>query len=85
MNFLDVLNAATSDLSDNKLSQKLGIRRQTVSGWRNCGKIPEDETLDKLAELTGIPVEKVYFAAYSDKVQNPIVAELLRNNSNLNA
>jgi transcriptional regulator with XRE-family HTH domain len=81
MNFLDVLNAATATLSDNKLSKKLGVRRQTVSTWRNNGSIPEDETLDKLAELTGIPVEKVYFASYADKVGNPMVAALLRNYS----
>jgi transcriptional regulator with XRE-family HTH domain len=81
MNFLDVLNTATTSLSDNKLSKKLGIGRTTVSAWRNRGTIPEDEILDKLAELTGIPVEKVYFATYADKVENPMVAALLRNYS----
>jgi transcriptional regulator with XRE-family HTH domain len=85
MNFLDVLNTATVELSDNKLSQKLGIRRQTVSSWRNRGSIPEDEVLDKLAELTGLPVEKVYFAAYADKIHNPLVAKLMREQSHLSA
>ncbi|MBL0709811.1 MAG: helix-turn-helix transcriptional regulator [Colwellia sp.] len=79
MNFLDVLNTATTELSDNKLSQKLGVRRQTVSTWRNNGSIPEDDTLDKIAELTGIPVGKVYFIAYAEKTHNPVVAKLLRN------
>jgi len=85
MNFLDVLNTATADLSDNKLSKKLGIGRTAVSNWRNCGTIPQDETLEKLAELTGIPVEKVFYAAYAEKIHNPIVAQLLRQNSNLAA
>lgn len=85
MNFLDVLNTATAELSDNKLSKKLGINRTTVSNWRNLGTIPQDETLEKLAELTGIPVEKVFYAAYAEKVHNPIVAQLLRENSNLAA
>lgn len=79
MNFLDVLDTATANLSDNKLSKKLGIGRATVSSWRNRGSIPEDYILDKLAEITGIPVEKVYFASYADKVHNPTVAALLRN------
>jgi len=79
MNFLDVLDAATTELSDNKLSKKLGIARTTVSAWRNRGTIPEDVVLDKLSELTGISVEKVYFAAYADKIHNPVVAEALRN------
>jgi transcriptional regulator with XRE-family HTH domain len=85
MNFIDVLNAATTELSDNKLSQKLGISRQSVSLWRTGETIPKDEMLEKLAEISGIPVEKVLCAAYADKIHNPIIAELLRNNSHLAA
>ena len=81
MNFLDVLNTATANLSDNKLSKKLGIGRTTVSAWRNRGTIPEDEVLDKLAEITGIPAEKVYFASYADKVHSPMFSALLRGYS----
>ena len=84
MKFLDVLNAAAAGLSDNKLSQKLGIRRQTVSGWRCNGKIPEDEILEILAELSGIPAEKVFYAAYAEKIHNPIVSSFLREHSNIN-
>jgi len=75
MNFLDVLNAATTELSDNKLSKKLGISRTTVSNWRNCGNIPHDDILDQLAEISGLPIEQVYFAAYADKVHNPVAAK----------
>jgi transcriptional regulator with XRE-family HTH domain len=85
MNFLDVLNTATADLSDNKLSQKIGISRQTVSSWRTRGSIPEDDILEKLAAIADIPVEKVFYAAYAEKVHNPIVAQLLRQNSHLAA
>ena len=85
MNFLDVLNTATVDLSDNKLSKRLGISRTTVSAWRNCGTIPNDDTLEKLADISGLPVEKVFYAAYAEKVHNPVVAQLLRKNSNLAA
>lgn len=85
MNFIDVLNAATVELSDNKLSQKLGISRTAVSNWRNGGNIPHDHILDKLAEISGIPVENVYFAAYADKVHNPLVAQAMRNYSHLSA
>lgn len=83
MNFIDVLNAATTQLSDNKLSKELGVRRQTVSSWRNRGYIPSDDILEKLSEISGIPVEKVYFATYADKVGNPVVSALLRNFSEL--
>ena len=78
MNFIDVLNAATTELSDNKLSKKLGISRSTVSGWRNCGAVPHDDILDQLAEISGLPVVTVYFAAYADKVHNPKAAEAFR-------
>lgn len=81
MNFLDVLNAATTELSDNKLSKKLGVKRTAVSNWRCRGTIPNDETLEKLAELSGLPVEKVFYAAYADKIHNPMVAQLLRQSA----
>lgn len=85
MNFIDVLNTATADLSDNMLSRKLGITRQTVSAWRNTGAIPKDAVLDKLAEISNIPVEKVYFAAYAEKIHNPIVAKAMREYNHLAA
>lgn len=81
MNFIDVLNAATVDLSDNKLSKKLGISRQSVSLWRNGDTIPKDEMLEKLAKLTGLPVRSVFCAAYAEKIQNPMVSALLRDYS----
>jgi len=79
MNFIDVLNAATSELSDNKLSKKLGIGRTTVSNWRNCGYIPNDAILDQLAEISGIEPMKVYYAAYAEKIHNPKVSEAFRH------
>lgn len=85
MNFIHVLNTATAQVSDYALAKKLNIRQSTVSAWRNRGTIPSDEILEKLAEMSGIPVEKVYYAAYAEKVHNPIVAELLRENSHLAA
>ena len=81
MNFLDVLNTATQGLSDNKLSKKLGIARTTISAWRNRGSIPESHVLDKLADLAGMPREKVHFITYAEKVDSPVVAELLRQHA----
>lgn len=77
MNFLDVLNTVTADVSDYGLAKKLDIRKSTVSAWRNRGTIPSDEVLEKLAEMSGIPVEKVFYAAYASKVHNPVVAKAL--------
>ena len=85
MNFIDVLNTATTSLSDYALAKQLNISRTTVSAWRNKGTIPEDETLEKLANLAGIPVEKAIYAAYADKAHNPLVAKLLREQSHLAA
>jgi len=79
MNFQNVVDQATNGLSDNKLSKILGVARQGIPAWRKHGSIPNDNVLDQLAELSGLPVEKVYYAAYAEKVHNPIVAEQLRH------
>lgn len=78
MNFQDILNSVTAGVSDYSVSKKLGISRQAISGWRNEGKIPNDETLDKIAELGGFPKHKVYLAAYAEKIHNPEVATVFR-------
>jgi len=57
----------------------LGVARQGIPAWRKKGSIPQDSVLDKLAELSGIPVEKVYLAAYAEKIHNPKVAEEFRH------
>lgn len=85
MNFIDVLNTATAGISDYRLAKNLHISCNTVSAWRRRGTIPNDEVLEKLAEIAELPLEKVLFAAYADKVHNPVVAQLLRENSNLAA
>jgi len=79
MNFLDVLNTATQGDSDGMTAKKLGITRQAFSGWRNGRRIPEDEMLDRLAELSGLPVEKVYLAAYADRLHNSKAAKAFRH------
>jgi transcriptional regulator with XRE-family HTH domain len=79
MNFQDVLNSVTTGCSDNKTSQKLGITRQMFSAYRNGRKLPSDEVLDKMVELSGLPVEKVYLAAYAEKLHNAKAAEAFRH------
>jgi transcriptional regulator with XRE-family HTH domain len=85
MNFIDVLNAATADISDYRLAKKLSISSNTVSAWRNRGTIPSDEILEELSIMSGIPLNKVLCAAYAEKIHNPVISELLRNNSHLAA
>ena len=85
MNFIDVLNTATAQVSDYRLAKELSISCSTVSAWRNRGTIPSDEILEELAKMSGLPVEKVFYAAYAEKIHNPVVAQLLRNNSHLAA
>jgi hypothetical protein len=79
MNFQDVLNAVKADGSDYAASKKLGITRQMFSQYRNRGSIPNDDLLDKMVELSGLPVEKVYLAAYAEKLHNPKAAEAFRH------
>ena len=85
MNFINVLDAATAQLSDYALAKKLNISRNTVSAWRNRGTIPSDEILEQLAQLSGITVEKVFYTAYAEKIHNPVIAKLLREHSHLAA
>jgi transcriptional regulator with XRE-family HTH domain len=79
MNFQDVLNKATHGHSDGKTAKKLGVTRQAFSHWRNGRRTPEDEILDQIAELSGLPVEKVYLAAYADKLENAVAAAAFRH------
>ncbi|MBU2871982.1 helix-turn-helix domain-containing protein [Colwellia sp. E2M01] len=79
MNFQDVLNAVTAGDSDYLTAKKLGITRGTFSKYRCGNKTPSDETLDKMVELSGLPAEKVYLAAYAEKLHNPVVAEAFRH------
>ena len=85
MDFIEVLDTARADLSKNKFSKKVGVLRSAVLSWYNNGVIPKDEVLEKLAEISALPVEIVLFSAYAEKIHNPVIAELLRNNSNLSA
>ena len=78
MNFQDALNAVTAGLSDYAMAKKLGISRQMFSHFRNGRRLPSDEMLDKMAEISGIPVEQLYLATYAEKLHNPRVADAFR-------
>jgi len=79
MNFQDVLDKVCNGVSDNKTSKRLGVSRTMFSKYRNGHKMPSDETLDKMIELSGLDPVKVYFAAYAEKIHNPRVAETFRH------
>ena len=79
MNLQDVLNKVCDGMSDNKTSQKLGINRVTFSNYRNERKIPDDEILNRMIELSGLDPVEVYLAAYAEKVKHPKVAEAFRH------
>ena len=79
MNFQDVLNTVTQGHSDNQTSKKLGVSRTAFSNWRNGRRVPEDEILDRMVELSGLPVEKVYLAAYAEKLHNAKAAAAFRH------
>lgn len=79
MNFQDVLNLVTKGHSDNQTSKKLGVTRTAFSNWRNSRRVPDNEMLDKMAELAGIDPIEVYIAAYAERIENPVLAERFRH------
>ena len=83
MTLQDVLNKVCGEVSDTKTSRKLGISRQSFSAYRTGYRIPNDDVLDKMIEVSGLNPVEVYMAAYAEKIHNPIVAEAFRNNGHL--
>lgn len=79
MNFQDVLNTVTQGNSDGMTAKKLGVSRQAFSNWRNNRRIPEDDILDRMVELSGLTIQQVYLAAYAEKLHNPKAAEAFRH------
>jgi transcriptional regulator with XRE-family HTH domain len=78
MNFQEVLNTVKAGDSDYVLAQKLGVKRQTVSNWRNGRRTPEDSLLDKMVEMSTLTVQQVYLAAYAEKTENLKAREVFR-------
>lgn len=85
MTLQDLLDKVCGDASDNVTSRKLGISRQLFSAYRTGRRLPTDEALDKMIELSGLDAVDVYHAAYAEKIQNPIVAKAFRESSHLSA
>jgi transcriptional regulator with XRE-family HTH domain len=79
MNFQDVLDKVCNGVSDNKTSQKLGVSRVMFSRYRNGHRLPSNDMLDKMVELSGLSPVEVYLAAYAEKIDNPQVAEQFRH------
>lgn len=46
-------------LSQEQLSDKLGIARQTVSKWETGQAVPELSTLIRLSELYGVTIDRM--------------------------
>lgn len=78
MNFQDVLDKVCDGVSDNKTSQKLGVSRVMFSQYRTGRRLPSNEMLDKMVELSGLNPVEVYLAAYAEKIDDPTVAEKFR-------
>ncbi|WP_146027170.1 helix-turn-helix domain-containing protein [Bowmanella denitrificans] len=78
MTFQEALNAIAAGSSDYATAKKLGISRQSFSSYRNGYRLPSDEILDRMSEVSGIPPERLYLAVYAEKLHNPRVAEAFR-------
>ncbi len=79
MNFQDVLNKVCNGVSDTKTSHKLGITRVMFSRYRNGHRLPSNEVLEGMVELSGLNPVEVYLATYAEKIDNPRVAEQFRH------
>jgi len=79
MNFSDVLNAVTADISGYKAAKILGIYPQTFYKYANGQKMPSDKILDKMIEMTPFTAQQVYLAAYAEKLHNPEAAKAFRH------
>jgi transcriptional regulator with XRE-family HTH domain len=79
MIFQDVINAITADCSGYAAAKKLGITPSTFYKYKNGSKLPSDETLDKMAELTSFTPQQVYLAAYAERLENTEVAKAFRH------
>lgn len=80
MTLQDLLDKACGEASDKKTSDKLGITRQMFSAYRNGRKLPSDEVLDKMIEISGANPVEAYMAVYAERIHNPIVAKAFREN-----
>ena len=78
MNFQDLLNKVCNGVSDTQTAKKLGISRVMFSKYRNGHKLPSNEMLDKMIEISGLNPVDVYLAAYAEKISNQQVAEKFR-------
>jgi len=79
MTFQDVLKSVTAQRSGYAAAKLLGIYPQTFYKYANGQKIPSDEILDKIIELTGLPTESVYLAAYAERLHNKVAADAFRH------
>ncbi len=57
---------APHEPSYSKVAEQLGTSRQTVLNWKAPAKLPDKEHLLNLAELTGVPYQRVLDAVLED-------------------
>lgn len=79
MNFTEVLNAVIADGSAYAAAKKIDVTPSTFYRYQNGKKHPSDNVLNKMIELTGLPPEQVYLAAYAEKIGNPAAAQAFRH------
>lgn len=58
--------------SNRRIAEELGVSPQTLSNWRNPRDLPSRSNLEKIAQLTSVPYNRILDAALHDTGYRPI-------------
>ncbi|WP_189377741.1 hypothetical protein [Thalassotalea profundi] len=53
------------------------------SAYRNGRRLPSDEVLEKIIDISGVDPVLAYMAVYAERIHNPIVSNAFRNPTRL--
>lgn len=61
---------AWKNWSDYRIAKQLEVSQQTISGYRNRGRVMNDETAEKAADLLGLPREFILANIHAERALN---------------
>lgn len=69
--YLDLVRMTLGVPSDYALQKPLGVTKQQLSRWRTGADSLSDAMAVRVAELTGVPAERVLVDAHIEKAKTP--------------
>ncbi len=85
INYLKKTKEVLDVSSDYGLAKKLGLTKQTISGYMNGNRTMDDYTAAKLAEVLGISALEVIAAANAEREKDAEKAEFWRKLAKMSA